>query len=78
LWQPDGLEKDRLRAHIELMKKPRVIIETVTSYRVVVEQDGRKYTAAIAGTRKQAKKYAKEAEIDHGLRKPKKRAKPEK
>jgi hypothetical protein len=31
--------------------------------------------AAIAETPKQAKKYAKEAEIDHGLRKPKSRAK---
>jgi hypothetical protein len=39
-----------------------VKIETVISYRIVVEQDGRKYTAAIAETAKQAKKYAKEAE----------------
>ena len=70
-----GLENGPIEAHIEIMKKPRVIIETVTSYRIVVEQDGRKYTAAIAETPKQAKKYAKEAEIEHGLRKPKRRAK---
>lgn len=57
------------------MKKPRVRIETITTYRIVVEQDGRKFTAAIAETRKQAKKYAKEAEIDHGLRMPKNRGK---
>jgi hypothetical protein len=69
------VENRSIEAHIAIMKKPRVIIETVTTYRIVVEQDGRKYTAAIAETRKEAKKYAKEAEIDHGLRKPKGRAK---
>ena len=69
------LENGRTGAHIEIMKKPRVKIETVTSYRIVVEQDGRKYTAAIAETAKQAKKYAKEAERDHGLRKSRRRTK---
>jgi ribosomal silencing factor RsfS len=54
------------------MKKPRVGIEEVTHYQVVVEQAGRRYVVAIADDMKQAKKYAKEAEKEHGIRRPKK------
>jgi hypothetical protein len=72
------VEIGRVGVHIRGMKKARVIIETETSYKIVVEQDGHRHTVALAGNPKQAKKYAKEAEIEYGLRKSKNQAKPEK
>jgi hypothetical protein len=54
------------------MKKPRVGIEEITHYEIVVEQGAYRFVVAVAGDMKQAKRYAKYAEKDYGIRKPKK------
>lgn len=77
-WRRNGVAWGRFGAHNDAMKKPRVKIEKDVSYRIVVEQSGQKRTVALAGDPKQAKRYAREFEIEYGLRQPKKKAKPEK
>lgn len=60
------------------MAKARVTIKIRKSYEIFVEQDGRSHLVALAGSPAQAKKYAKEAEREYGIRKPKNAAKPKK
>jgi hypothetical protein len=57
------------------MKKPRVGIEEVTHYKIVVEQDGHKYVVAVADSLNKAKKHLKEAEAEYGIRKQKNKLK---
>jgi hypothetical protein len=62
LWQPSSLEMEWPRAHIEGMGKARIIItEHPPSYEVWVEQDGRRFLFAIAGSLEDAEEDAREA-----------------
>jgi hypothetical protein len=54
------------------MKKPRVIIKTVTSHQVYVEQDGEMVLYALTRKLELAKRLVQKAKREFGIAKPKK------
>ncbi len=60
------------RLHIGGMAKDRILIKPV-GWEVFLVQDGRNILLAFAGSEAQAKRYAKQAEAEHGLKKKKKK-----
>jgi hypothetical protein len=54
------------------MAKDRILIKPV-GWEVFLVQDGRNILLAFAGSEAQAKRYAKQAEAEHGLKKKKKK-----
>jgi hypothetical protein len=55
------------------MKKPRVIIKTVTSHQVYVEQDGEMVLYAFTPKLERAKRLVQKAKREFGISKPRKR-----
>jgi hypothetical protein len=63
--------------HIGEMVNDRIVIEEETTWQVFAIQAGKKILLASATSKAQAKRYAKEAEIDFGLKKKKKEKMPD-
>lgn len=62
----------RARSILPPMKKPRVIIRTVSSHQVYVEHDGERLLYALTSNLERAKRLVQKAKHEFGISKPKK------